>query len=135
MIIKYLLQVIQTQKQIIFYLCFLAFGKDFKPKPDKPTDKKYLKLSVDPLPIFGESPIKQLWQYTELLENYYRKHGKELRPISRRNGKTVPVDAICPYCGAPPDYIYDNNGCRGAFWCKICNSKFAIRKPSKDDVL
>jgi len=134
MIIKHLLGIIAYQKQIIFYLCFLAFGKNFKPKPEKCTDKKYLKLSVDPLPIFGEPPIKQLWDYKVLLDDYRIKHGKELKPVRRHAGSFVPpTEAVCPYCGAPHDYAYDNNGGRGAFWCKVCNSKFAISKPSKDD--
>ena len=132
-IITYLLSVIRFQTQIINLLCFLAFGKDYKPKTEKCTDKKYLKLSVDPLPVFGEPPIKQVWQYTVLLENYLQEYGKELKPVKRRGGKAVPENAVCPYCGAPHDYVYDNNGSRGAFWCKICDSKFAIRKPSKDD--
>ena len=133
MLIKHLLNIISFQRKIIFYLCFLLYGKDWFPKSDKPTDKKYLKLSVDPLPVFGEPPIKQLWDYTVLIEDYRQKRGKELRPVGRHGGKTVPADAICPYCGAPPDFVYDNNGERGAFWCKVCNSKFAIKKPGKDD--
>jgi transposase-like protein len=132
-IIEHLLVLIQFQSIIINYLCILVFGKGFKPKPDKCDDKKYLKLTVDPLPLFGEPPIKQLWQYSALLEEYHRKHAKELKPVKRRGQNTVPAEAVCPYCGAPPDYVYDNNGGRGAFWCKVCDSKFAIRKPSKDD--
>ena len=132
-IIEHLLVLIQLQSQIINYLCILVFGKGFKPKADKCVDKKFLKLTVDPLPLFGEPPIKQLWQYSALLENYYHNHGKELKPIKRRGKNTVPKEAVCPYCGAPPDYVYDNNGGRGEFWCKVCDSKFAIRKPSKDD--
>jgi transposase-like protein/uncharacterized protein YbaR (Trm112 family) len=132
-IITHLLALLQIQSQIISFLCILLFGKGFKPKLEKCTDKKYLKLSVDPLPIFGEPPIKQVWQYTALLENYRLKHGKVLRPVKRRGGKAVPPEAVCPYCGAPHSYVYDNNGGRGEFWCKVCNSKFAIRKPSKDD--
>ena len=132
-LVKRLLYIIEFQRQLIIYLCFLAFGNKLKPKPEKPTDKKYLKLSVDPLPIFGEPPIKQIWQYTVLLENYHREHGKELKPVKRRGGVPVPSDAVCPYCGAPSDYVYDNNGGRGEYWCKICNSKFAVHKPSKDD--
>jgi transposase-like protein len=60
-------------------------------------------------------------------------HGKILKPVQRRGGNLPPEDADCPYCGAPPDYVYDNNGGRGAYWCKICDSKFAVSKPSKDD--
>jgi len=132
-IITFLLVFTRFQGQVITMLCVLLFGKNFKPKPEKCTDKKYAKLSVDPLPIFGEPPIVQLWQYTTLLDNYRREHGRELRPVKRRGGKTVPVDAVCPYCGAPSEYVYDNNGGRGELWCKVCNSKFSIRKPSKDD--
>ena len=131
-IIEHLLIVIEYQKKIIYFLCFLAFGKNFKPKTEVIEDKKYLKLAVDPLPLF-EKPSKQLWDYRDLLVTHFNDHGKELKPVRRRGGKTVPDDAICPYCGAPPEYAYDNNGGRGEFWCKVCNSKFAISKPSKDD--
>lgn len=123
-IITCLLILTQFQAQIINFLCVLLFGKGYTPKPEKCTDKKYAKLSVDPLPIFGEPPIKQLWQHTVLLDKYRQEHGKELRPVKRRGGKTVPTEAVCPYCGAPSEYAYDNNGGRGEFWCKVCNSKF-----------
>jgi transposase-like protein len=132
-IIEWLLVYIQYQQQIIIYLCFLVFGKAFKPKPEKCTDKKYLKLSVDPLPIFGKPKIEQLYQYTILLDNYFKKHGKYLKPVKCRGGKTVPVDTVCPYCGAPHEYIYDNNGGKGQLLCKVCNSTFSPFIPSKDD--
>jgi len=132
-IIIHLLVFIKWQSDIITYLCFLAFGKAFKPKTEKCTDKKFMKLSVDPLPIFGQPPIKQIWQYTVLLDNFRKKHGKDLKPVRRRGDNLPPVEAVCSYCGAPREYAYDNNGGLGAFWCKVCNSKFSIYKPSKDD--
>jgi transposase-like protein/uncharacterized protein YbaR (Trm112 family) len=132
-VITHLMFLLQAQAQIISFLCILLFGKSFKPKLEKCTDKKYMQLVVDPLPIFGEPPIKQVWQYTALIENYRLQRGKELRPVKRRGGKVVPPEAVCPYCGAPSDYVYDNNGGRGEFWCKVCDSKFSIRKHSKDD--
>ena len=125
-IIEHLLIVIEYQKKIITFLCFLAFGKNFKPpKPDVIDDKKYLKLAVDPLPIFGEPP-RQLWNYQDLLVEYFNNNGKELKPVKRRGGNPVPDDAICSHCGAPPEYVYDNTGGRGNFHCKICDSKFSI---------
>jgi len=133
MIIKHLLTLIEYQRQIISYLCVLVFGKGFSPKSEKCDDKKYLKLSVDPLPLFGQPPVKQIYQYTDLLEKYRLENGKELKPVKRRGGKSVPDEAVCHYCGAPSEYAYDNNGGRGEFWCKVCDSKFAIAKPSKDD--
>ena len=132
-IINHLLILIKCQSQVITYLCFLAFGKAFKPKVEKCTDKKFMKLSVDPLPLFGQPPIQQIWQYTVLLENYREKHGKDLKPVRRRGDNVPPKEAVCTYCGAPHEYVYDNNGGRGEYWCKVCDSKFSIRKPSKDD--
>jgi len=132
-IINHLLAIIKWQEQIIKYLCVLVFGKGFEPKVEKSIDKKYMKLSVDPLPIFGEPPVVQKWQYVELLKEYLSKYGKELKPVRRRGGNVPPEDAVCLYCGAPPDYVYDNNGGRGAYHCKVCDSLFSIREPSKDD--
>ena len=124
---------IRYQAEVISLLYALLFDKAPKPKPEKCTDKKYAKLSVDPMPIFGKPKIEQLWQYTTLLENYLKDHGKELKPIKSRGDKSVPAEVCCPYCGAPRQYIYDNSGGRGQFWCKVCNSKFSFQKPSKDD--
>ena len=132
-IINYLLVAIKYQKEIIKYLCFLLFGKNFKPKVEKCIDKEFVKLTVDPLPIFGEPPVVKKWQYTELIEKYRFEHGKILKPVRRRSGIIPPAEAICPHCGAPSDYVYDNNGGRGEYWCKVCNSKFSIRKTSRDD--
>ena len=132
-IINHLLLVIKRQEQVINYLCILVFGKSFKPKVEKCVDKEYMKLTVDPLPIFGEPPIQQLWHYAELLKNYREEHGKELKPVCRRGDAVPPEDAVCTWCGAPHIYVYDNNGGRGAYHCKVCNSLFSICKPSKDD--
>ena len=104
-LIYHLLSLIEWQSQIIKYLCVLIFGKNFKPKAEKCTDKEYMKLSVDPMPIFGDPTVQQIWQYTVLLKNYREKHGKDLKPVSRRGGVTPPEEAVCPYCGAPPDYV------------------------------
>ena len=132
-IITLLLVYIQYQSEVIKFLCVLVFGKNFKPKPDNPTDKKYLKLSVDPLPIFGKPKIEQIYQYTSLLEDYKAKHGKELKPIRRRvQSKNITDSTFCPYCGAPHQYIYDNTGGRGQLLCKVCESTFFPFKPSKD---
>lgn len=126
-LVKYLCLVVEVQKQIIWYLCFLVFGKNFKPKPDKITDKKYLKLSVDPLPIFGKPKIQQIYDCNTLIAK------NNIKPVKRRGGNAPPTDTICPYCGANHEYIYDNTGGRGQFLCKVCNSSFFPFKPTKDD--
>ena len=126
-IINHLLILIQHQTQIINILCILLIGKNYKPKSDKMTDKKYLKLSVDPLPTFGAPQIQKIYDCTELIKS------RNIKPIKRRGGKSVASDAVCPYCGASHEYLYDNTGGRGQFECKICGSLFNKIKPSRDD--
>jgi transposase-like protein/transcription elongation factor Elf1 len=125
-IIFYLLFLIQWQTQLINFLCVLLFGKNFKPKPEKCVDKKYAKLSVDPLPVFGKSAIEKIYDCSELIKT------KNIKPV-RRRGKTVPTDISCPYCGASHEYLYDNTGGRGSFLCKVCGSISGKMKPSRDD--
>jgi len=132
-IINHLLVVIKWQEQIIKYLCFLVFGKQFKPKVEKCVDKEFMKLSVDPLPIFGNPKMNETLHYTILLENYRKERGKELKPVRRRGDIIPPEEAVCPYCEAPHDYVYDNTGGRGSYMCKVCDSIFSLGKPSKDD--
>jgi len=126
-IIKYLLVLLQYQQQIISILCTLLFGKNYKPKAEKCTDKKYLKLSVDPLPVFGKPEIEKIYDCAELIKS------KNISPVRRRGGKRVPSDVSCPYCGADCDYLYDNTGSRGQYLCKVCDSHFNKVKPKRDD--
>jgi len=126
-IINHLLILIQHQAQIINILCILLFGKNYKPKTEKMTDKKYLKLSVDPLPTFGAPKIQKIYDCTELIKS------RNIKPIKRRGGKLIPSDTICPYCGASHEYLYDNTGGRGQLECKVCGSLFNKIKPSRDD--
>ena len=62
--------------------------------------------------------------YKQLLEQYIKEHGKPLKPIKSRGKNPVPDDVHCPCCNAPHDYIYDNTGGRGQFWCKVCDTHF-----------
>lgn len=81
----------------------------------------YQKFKVDKLPIIKKF-IKQ--DYSFLLVYYLWKYGKPIRPVQRRNGKTVPESTLCPYCGAPHHYIYDNTGGKGQYQCKVCGQTF-----------
>jgi transcription elongation factor Elf1 len=126
-IINFLLICIQYQNQIISTLCVLLFGKNYISKPEKCTDKKYLKLMVDPMPVFGKPEIELIYDCAELIKS------KNIKPVRRRAGKSVPVDVNCPYCGANHDYLYDNTGGRGQYQCKVCGSHFNKVKPKRDD--
>jgi transposase-like protein/transcription elongation factor Elf1 len=82
---------------------------------------KYQKFKVDKLPkiIHFEKADYQL-----LLAYYKHKYSKLIKPVKRRNGKSIPENISCPRCGAPHNYIYDNNGSRGQFQCKVCGQNF-----------
>ena len=123
-IILYLLTYIQYQQQIIRYL--FSFICRYIPLKqwahDDSHSPKYQKFQTDELPVI-KTFIKQDWLF--LLEYYKWKYGKPLKPVQRRNGNTIPEDTICPLCGAPHHYIYDNNGGKGQFQCKVCGQTFA----------
>ena len=125
-IILYLLAHIQElNKQISFLLKFIIKNIPLNldnSKDDSIFSPKYNKLKVDKLPLI-KVPEKK--NYKELLDLYLKEHDKPLKPIKSRGGKNpVPVDVHCPCCDAPHQYIYDNTGGRGQFWCKVCNAKF-----------
>lgn len=123
-IILYLLNFIKYQQKIIGQL--LNFICRYIPLKqwayDDSHSPKYQKFKVDQLPIIKPF-IKQDWQF--LLEYYLWKYGKPLKPVQRRNGKTIPDDTVCPLCGAPHHFIYDNNGGNGQYQCKVCGQTFS----------
>jgi transposase-like protein len=127
-IISYLLLynqfLISTIRQLVLFIVKNISLQDFK---DNHFSPKYQKFTVDTVPI-----IKKLetLDYKTLLSEYKTENGKELKPVKSRGGKSVSSDAICPRCGAPHNYLYDNNGGRGQLLCKVCNFRF---NKDKDD--
>ena len=122
-IILYLLQFIQYQHtQICWLLNFICRYIPLKQWAfDDSHSPKYQKYKVDQLPIVKPF-IKQDWQF--LLEYYQWKYKKPIKPVQRRNGKSIPQDTVCPLCGAPHHFIYDNNGGNGQYQCKVCGQTF-----------
>ena len=88
---------------------------------DDSKSPSYQKFKIDKLPI-----IKKFFRqdYSFLLEYYLWRYGKPIRPVQRRNGKTIPEETECPLCGAPHQYLYDNNGGKGQYQCKVCGQTF-----------
>ena len=81
----------------------------------------YQKFKTDKLPTI----IKfEKQDYEFLLAYYLWKYKKPTLPVIRRNGRTIPEDTVCPRCNAPHEYIYDNNGGKGEFRCKVCGQCF-----------
>jgi transposase-like protein/uncharacterized protein YbaR (Trm112 family) len=82
---------------------------------------KYQKFKTDRLPTI----IKFEKQDYEFLIAYYEWLDKKpFKPIKRRNGRTIPEDIVCPRCNAPHHYLYDNNGGKGEYKCKVCGQCF-----------
>ncbi|WP_077367778.1 DDE-type integrase/transposase/recombinase [Anaerosalibacter sp. Marseille-P3206] len=129
-IITYLLYFIQVQNNIILYLLFCLGAIKASKLPDEPIDKPYRKLKVDEMPIFDK--VKK-YDHKVLLKNYLLDKGKELKPVNSK--VPVPESISCPCCGAPHIYIYDNNGGRGQFKCKVCESTFSRKNQFSKSVI
>jgi DNA-directed RNA polymerase subunit RPC12/RpoP len=122
-IILHLLRIIQQLYQqncwLISFICRYIPLKQWA--FDDSHSPQYQRLTTDKLPVI-KTFIKQDWQF--LLEYYSWKYNKPLKPVQRRNGKTIPEDTLCPLCGAPHHYLYDNNGGGGQYLCKVCGQTF-----------
>jgi transposase-like protein/ssDNA-binding Zn-finger/Zn-ribbon topoisomerase 1 len=106
-------------------LVFIAKNIPLKfPKYDA-TSPKYNKFTVDKLPVIKK--FEKL-DYKELLQEYKSTHGKEKKPVKSRGKHPVTPGTVCPQCGAPHNYLYDNTGGRGQLWCKVCDLRFSRNK-------
>lgn len=112
--------------QINQLLLFIVKNIPSKASKKNIFNPKYKKFSVDTLPVVKN--IEKL-DFKILLNDYKVDHGKELKPIKSRGSNPVPQNSMCPRCGAPHQYLYDNNGGRGQFLCKVCSFRFEKSKP------
>ena len=113
---QYLLNVIY--KQTLFIAKHIPLSQW---KFDDSNSPEYQKFKVDKLPkIIRFEKV----DYLLLLAYYKHKYNKVVRPVQRRNDNSVPEGIVCPKCGAPHLYIYDNNGNRGQYQCKVCSQTF-----------
>lgn len=123
-IITHLLTLIQYQNRLIRFLTlfiakYIPIGQWAFDEVHSP---KYQKFKTDKLPII-QPFIKHDWGF--LIEYYQWRYKKTLKPVQRRNGRQVPEDAVCPRCGAPHHFLYDNNGGKAQFQCKVCSQTFS----------
>lgn len=80
----------------------------------------YADFKMDKPPVFKEKPPDQL-----SFEDIF-KEGRSIQPVQRRSSKPFTFEGVCPFCGAPHEYIYDNNG-RGQYKCKVCHGTFKLK--------
>ena len=81
----------------------------------------YQKFKTDRMPVIAKFKKQN---YLLLMVYHHWKYGKSIKPISRRNGQGIPENTVCPRCDAPHLFIYDNNGGKGEFKCKVCGLCF-----------
>jgi len=111
---------------------------DFKPEEESPSCN-YRRYDMDELRALTSPPERTVHpelDWLQLKADYYRRHGKELKPVSRRSGSMHPPGhCTCSVCGAPSEYLYLNDGKKGnQVRCKICSSLSSterIRRESK----
>ena len=122
-IITYLLLYNQYLLKIIYQL--LLFIAKYIPLKqwafEDSHSPEYQKYIVDKLPKIVRF---QIIDYKLLLAYYKHRYSKNISPIKRKSGKEIPQNIKCPKCGAPHEYIYDNNGGKGQYQCSICKKTF-----------
>ena len=121
-IITYLLWYNQyLLKQISILLLFIAKFIPLKQWAfDDSHSPEYQKFKVDKLPkVFISEPV----DYQLLLAYYLHKYDLIVGPVNRRSQVPIPKTIVCPRCGAPHQYLY-NNGSKGQYLCKVCDEYF-----------
>ena len=111
-------------KIIIFLSKFIKF--DDIQDDDDIANIKYRRFKVDETP-----PIEEVFITIEHKDWKLLVKDNNIKPINRK--KEINFDISCPCCGAPKDYLYDNNGKQYQFECKVCHFIFTRDyKPSKN---
>lgn len=100
-----------------------------KKKPFDSRSPQYRQMTVDKPPLVK---IPEKLDYRLLIKRYECDNGKPLKPVNSRSENPIPKEVVCPRCGAPHSYLYDNTGGRGQFWCKVCQLKFNKVRNSYD---
>ena len=108
-------------------------NSDIKPKDDfKEKNPNYRDFKVDPLaPLNAAEFIDSSpnLNFKTLLLQYEKEHDKPLKPVKNRaKNNLVPEAVHCPYCNAPHQYIYFNDGKkRTQLKCKVCSNTFQLK--------
>ena len=128
-IIKFLNRINKFIWKIIIFLSKFIKVDEVNHLDDKPDDVKYRLFNVDEPAIIEPFVKIEHKDYKQLIK------GNNIKPVKRRNGKTITIDVKCPCCGAPKDYLYDNTGMQNQFECKICSYIFSTNSNKNKDVV
>ena len=128
-IIKFLNRINKFIWKIIIFLSKFIKVDEVNHLDDKPDDVKYRLFNVDEPAIIEPFVKIEHKDYKQLIKD------NNIKPVKRRNGKTITIDVKCPCCGAPKDYLYDNTGMQNQFECKICSYIFSTNSNKNKDVV
>lgn len=115
-------------KFIIFLSKFIKVD-DINHFSDKPSDERYHLFTVDKPPLIEPFITMEHKDYKKLIKD------NNIKPVKRRNSNSVTIDVSCPCCGAPKDYLYNNNGKQNQFHCKVCSYVFSTNPYKDKDVV
>lgn len=104
--------------------------KQLKKSTPKDSMIPYADFTVDAPPIFKHEDPVQL-SFEDILRNSLE-DGRPLTPVKRRGYKPFSFEGNCPHCGAPKDFILDNNGGKGQFACKACKGTFTLKTTTSE---
>ena len=124
-IINFLNRINKLIWKIIIFLSKFIKIEEINVPNDKQKDERYRLFKVDENPITEPFKIIEHKDYKQLIKD------NNIKPVKRRNGKDITIDIKCPCCGAPKEYLYDNNGKQTQFECKVCSYLF-YNDPSKN---
>ncbi len=129
LIIKFLNRINKFIWKIIIFLSkFIKVNEIIS--DNKPSLERYRQFKVDDNPIFEPFINIEHKDHKQLIKD------NNIKPVKRRNSKSIIINITCPCCGAPKDYLYDNNGKQTQFQCKVCSFVFSNNhNHSKDIVL
>ena len=128
-IIKFLNRINKFIWKIIIFLSQFIKVDEINHLDDKPQDVKYRLFNVDDPAIIEPFVSIEHKDYKQLIKD------NNIKPVKRRNGKTITIDVKCPCCGAPKDYLYDNTGKQNQFECKVCSYIFSTNPNKNKDVV
>ena len=115
-------------KFIIFLSKFIKVD-DINHISNKPIDERYRQFKVDDNALIEPFVKIEHKDYKQLIKD------NNIKPIKRRNGKSISINIHCPCCNAPKDYLYDNTGKQNQFECKVCSFIFSANSKNEDVVL
>ena len=115
--------------KIIIFLSKFIKVDEINHLDDKPENVKYRLFNVDDPAIIEPFVKIEHKDHKQLIKD------NNIKPIKRRNGKSITIDVSCPCCGAPKDYLYDNTGKQNQFECKVCSYIFSVNSKGEDVVL